>query len=546
MTYARHAHAVPNEIPSPARLLALVFAAIILFVLLRFFAGAGPMPLLLSVITGIVQVLMLGLFGSDRDAAASFLRCGFHLGTFAFFVLYPLISPQDAGIGVSSATMDLVGWILLVTVVGFELAYWGTRFGRPRTRSRATNFTLSDRHYKVLHWLLYAGIVAWFLTILDYAVSAGVSVTDVLMSMRGPVAGQRLEFETTLGGRLIIVQKILGGGLLLAATAGSVLIIVGRIRGSLSVAAWVTLALCATGGFLSGSRGSFFYAFTPLLVTSWLRLSRSRHFSVRWMWASTALVLLITAWGAMSAMRGSDIRKFEGGFDAFAPTLHAKGALDIYSEMAIIVQAFPDLIPYEHGRSLVPLVLGWVPRVVWPDKPYPFAIHMNFLKGESLENRSASIAVGLPGEGYGNFGIFGVFLWAALVGLACRRGDDYIGDFHADHPLRLQISAMCAIWVAFVVRGGVPEMFYMGLQVVLLPAGLALYLFRAEKPLHFTLPVYSPTRPLLDARHAGRSVESGHHASVPGGGAGQSRADLRSDATAYGTGAATEPRPTRR
>jgi hypothetical protein len=160
---------------------------------------------------------------------------------------------------------------------------------------------------------------------------------------------------------------------------------------------------------------------------------------------------------------------------------HAQGAFDIYSTTAKIVASFPDEIPYEYGKSLVPLVLGWVPRPLWTNKPYPFSLYANIINGETLEARAASLAVGLPGEGYGNFGLLGAFLWGALMGLACRWGDDRISRMNPSNPLRLQLAVTGAIWAAMIVRGGVPEMFYMGLNVIMFPLAIAWFMFRSEK-----------------------------------------------------------------
>jgi hypothetical protein len=183
----------------------------------------------------------------------------------------------------------------------------------------------------------------------------------------------------------------------------------------------------------------------------------------------------------MSAMRGGDIRNYEGGLHEMNPASHAQGAFEIYSQTAVIIETFPEKIDYEYGKSLIPLVLGWVPRTVWPEKPYPFSIFANIIKGETLENRAASLAVGMPGEGYGNFGLFGVLLWSFLMGFGCRIADDYISRIHPANPLRLFLAAMMAIWAAMIVRGGVPEMFYMGLNVVMFPLALSWYLSRAKK-----------------------------------------------------------------
>jgi hypothetical protein len=184
----------------------------------------------------------------------------------------------------------------------------------------------------------------------------------------------------------------------------------------------------------------------------------------------------------MTAMRGGDIRNYQGGLEAMNPAQYAQGAFDIYSEMAVIVETFPEKIDYEYGKSLIPLVFGWVPRSYWPDKPYPFSLYANIIRGETLEDRPASYAVGLPGEGYGNFGLLGVGLWSLLMGLACRTGDDYIGRLHPSNPLRLLLAATITIWAAMIVRGGVPEMFYMGLSVFMFPFALSLFLSRGKHP----------------------------------------------------------------
>jgi hypothetical protein len=158
----------------------------------------------------------------------------------------------------------------------------------------------------------------------------------------------------------------------------------------------------------------------------------------------------------------------------------------------MVVEGFPKQIPYESGKSLVPLVLGWVPRTLWPDKPYPFSLHANTLRGESLEFRAASIAVGLSGEGYGNFGLAGALFWGALMGLACRWGDDRVGRLSESNPLRLQLGAMGGIWAAMIVRGGVPEMFYMGLSVIMYPVLLSWLLSHKRKGIRHRKEIYPP------------------------------------------------------
>jgi hypothetical protein len=422
----RHTFRTWDDLPSPARVLGSLFAALTGLVLLRAFFSIGDMPMLLPLVTAFVSIATLLGVGAGREPCQSFMRVGFHLGTFAFFLIFPLMQPADVGPSVSSDVKTVVGWVLLLSIVGFEAAYWGSRVTAGGPPPRQTAFVLTRQHHRVLGALVVFGVIAWFITIVDTAVSGGVSIVDVLLTMRAAVEGADTGRATFFSGPLVIVQRVLDGGVVLAATSASVLLTANVRRSAFrTLICWSMLLMCVAWGFLSGSRAVFFYAVCPVIATSWLKLAQSRvQKSVRWMWIGMAALVIVTSWGAMTALRGADIRKYERGWEAMVPTIHAKGTLDIYSDMAVVIQAFPTLIAYQKGASLIPLALGWVPRAVWPEKPYPFTLFMNFLNGETLENRTMSIAVGLPGEGYGNFGLFGVFLWVVLMGIACRRGDE--------------------------------------------------------------------------------------------------------------------------
>jgi hypothetical protein len=56
------------------------------------------------------------------------------------------------------------------------------------------------------------------------------------------------------------------------------------------------------------------------------------------------------------------------------------------------------------------------------------------------------------------------------------------------------MAAMAGVWAALIVRGGVPEMFYMGLTLMICPWGLALYLGSREVPVPVVGPAYQQMR----------------------------------------------------
>ncbi len=469
----------PALIPSPSRFTAAFLFLTVIAALFALVTADHP-PLIHPFAALIASTLVLAMFGGSRSALASFMRSGFHVGFFAFFLYIPLFDTEAISARLSSETIDAVGWMLILTVVSFEIGYWWFAPSRRRGFEITSDPPLDLKTQKNLVSFLILGVLGWLIFVVDQVTAFQVPATTLLLTMRGNIEGAAADANPVLGyyGGMVVVS-----GIYLAAAAAVVLITRSRKAGMVVLTlCWSVLVLAAAIGFLRGSRAVFFYALTPLIVVIWSVVSERRGLrSFRWMWLVSAAFVIIISWGAMSAMRGGDIRNYEGGWGDINPEQHVTGALNIYDSLAEIVEGFPEKIPYQNGKSLVALVLGWVPRPVWPDKPYPFSLHLTRLRGETLKARSASIASGLPGEGYGNFGYFGVFLWAGLLGFAARKGDDVIRGLHIAEPLKIQIGATAAIWTAMIVRGGVPEMFYMGLFVIMFPALLALYLKKAQQ-----------------------------------------------------------------
>ena len=468
----------PTLIPSPNRITAgclflTIIAALIAFV------TADHSPLIRPFAALIASTMVLAMFGSHRPALASFMRAGFHVGLFAFFLLIPLFDTEAISARISTETIEAVGLILIISVFGFEIGYWWFTPRRRRDFEVTLDPPLEPRMQRNLVNFLILGVLGWLVFVVDQVTAFQVPATTLLLTMRAKIEGAAADANPVLGyyAGMVVVSSIY-----LAAGAAVVLITRSRRLSQVVLTlCWSVLVLTAAIGFMRGSRAVFFYAMSPLIVAIWTVVSERRGMrSFRWMWLVSAAFVIIVSWGAMSAMRGGDIRNYEGGWRAINPEKHVIGAFNIYDSLADIVEGFPEKIPYQNGKSLVALVLGWVPRPIWPDKPYPFSFQLTRLKGESLTDRSASLASGLPGEGYGNFGFFGVFLWAGLLGFAARKGDDVIQRLHIAQPLKIQIGATAGIWTAMIVRGGVPEMFYMGLFVILFPALLAAYLKKAQ------------------------------------------------------------------
>jgi hypothetical protein len=463
----------------------------------------GEIPLILPLLAALLSVISLLGVNLGKDPVTSLARFGFHVGLFAYFISFPLLSPESIEPGFSDSVHQTVGWMLILTVVGFEGAYHATRWMWRKTPTLSFQAGLNPTQRRLLAVFLCLGLAAWLLTTIDYSTAAQVPLIDLVFSMRGRIEGALENPVTELGQW----SYLLSSGLYLA-TASAFLLLTSRKQTSIRthLICWPAIALCSALGFLSGSRALFLYSFAPLALAIWLQLLRlGLGKTLRFLVVLWVAAVLLTVWVAMSAIRGQDVRNYQVTTEDITPVEYARGAFDMYSSSALIVQTFPDQIDYEYGKSLIPLFLGWVPRSVWPDKPYPFSLYANSIKGETLEDRSASIALGLSAEGYGNFGLVGVLLWSALMGLSCALADDFLKKFHPANPLRLFLGASISIWAAMLVRGGVPEMFYMGLQVNIFPIALSLFLKLFAKHARSSISTAQVTNPISSYLRPGTS-----------------------------------------
>lgn len=93
----------------------------------------------------------------------------------------------------------------------------------------------------------------------------------------------------------------------------------------------------------------------------------------------------------------------------------------LYHMLGYVMMRVPAFDPYLAGETYLDIPAQIVPRIIWPGKPAPhlsnvrLAIYFGFVTEESASR--VSIAFGIPTEAYANFGLFGMGLIGALLGL---------------------------------------------------------------------------------------------------------------------------------
>lgn len=123
------------------------------------------------------------------------------------------------------------------------------------------------------------------------------------------------------------------------------------------------------------------------------------------------------------------------------------GDFDSYQNFAIVF--FEDIITY--GRQLLGALLFWVPRSIWPNKPIGSGAFVANQQGYYFDNVSCNFFA----EGYINFGIMGIFLFAILLAYATARTDKYYWKIVANNKNNyFQVIYFVLIGMLFFILRG--------------------------------------------------------------------------------------------
>jgi hypothetical protein len=112
---------------------------------------------------------------------------------------------------------------------------------------------------------------------------------------------------------------------------------------------------------------------------------------------------------------------FSGKRDLVESTTDASSRTDLIHTFALIYSMTPEVVPYQYGDSYSYLAVGWIPRAIWPEKPLANAANNFFAIAYEVSTeegvKTSSFGATLIGEGFMNFGVPGVVLVMAFLGL---------------------------------------------------------------------------------------------------------------------------------
>lgn len=457
-----------TDIPYVRLITSIIFGLVVLIGLVKSLTIGTSTPFLLPLLATVLSTIAILVIDFREKYGTTYMRIGFHVGVLVFLSAYPMLSPETIP-SIDENVRFIAGLSLVLCVIGFELGYWFLRTitGFPKPKSP---FILVANNYAWTNRLLFIGIAMYALYMTYAVASSGRSLYSMLFVLRGSMQINHDEVIINADENRNQIAGIVSYGRYMAAAAASILLLAPNpFRLPVyKTLAWLVLLMNAFVGLNSGSggsRSSFMLSAVPLLTTAWIYAGTYK--SVRQVRPVLALLLLFGAFFGVQylsssrnqgAIIGDDVNvRFD---QVELGDTSSLSAFAIYKDYEIIIGGFPEKAPFQNGASLAPIVIGWIPRRLWPDKPYPFTHIANQIMG--FDVRVVSIAAGFPAEGYGNFGYLGVVVWGALFGMACGFADYRLTNLRPGHPLSLVMRGMMAVWAAILVRGGTAEMFYMG------------------------------------------------------------------------------------
>lgn len=219
-------------------------------------------------------------------------------------------------------------------------------------------------------------------------------------------------------------HALLAGTFLMAWRVGS--------RDRTTRASWLPLAALILAeviffGVISGSRKWLFYLFFGLICMRLLRHGTGTLPKMRVAATFAALLVFFSIWGTVRSRPLAELMGSERSDprSATQQKLHMGYFVSVsepFEVASLVFDIYPSQRPYEHGRTLLVTLLGFIPRSAWPDKPVGIGKTLTRYTDGALFKQSTghSIAPTLVGDFYANLGALGVVLGGILFGVACR------------------------------------------------------------------------------------------------------------------------------
>jgi hypothetical protein len=346
----------------------------------------------------------------------SFFSSPIYIAALAYVIFIGIGPLVEAFLGLDQEAAATSTWPLLASWIGFAALGLGSLLVNAAARSKraGSGGPIAEDPEKTQSYFLYGGLA--------YSIVGLLGVGLYLHSVGG--IGHLIQVQYGLRDNPSVYSgpySLLRPGLyLLAAWAIAREKLPGWLLGCLLILAiWEILWF----GPLRGSRNQILtIVLTLACLAKCCRVSEAGQAIVLVLRRRLLVVglLMATVWGTLrhysiaelGSMDASSLNVAQGTETASLQAFYAT-----YEAFARIVELVPDSIPYLGGSSFYETLTVWVPRKLWPAKPYPLGDWLTEnLYGFRLGGNTVPT---WPGELYLDFGITGLVLGLMAMGMAC-------------------------------------------------------------------------------------------------------------------------------
>src|SRR6185295_9368213 len=129
-------------------------------------------------------------------------------------------------------------------------------------------------------------------------------------------------------------------------------------------------------GVILSVRNRIIFLFFSLYTVWLMRRGFTRMLKLSIVPVMIALLIFFSWWGSVRSRSVHDM--WSGRTDVNhagqmgATQTFFRSVAEPFAVACIVMDIFPTVEPYRHGRTLLVTLLGFIPRAVWPDKPIGF------------------------------------------------------------------------------------------------------------------------------------------------------------------------------
>lgn len=310
-------------------------------------------------------------------------------------------------------------------------------------------------------------LTVWFILFVVGMYRADFRIFDALYPLGGRWSGAQMWSRGRFGGSTDFLVSLASYSYLMCCTAFG-LVAVGTKKGGVRLLMIFLICLTWPMFALGGSRSLFLTVIVPTILAVLIQKDWSRGKQVAFLGACFFLINLIML--ITIQYRNEGVSKFfqeESFTTAIEKTEHA--GLNMPEELVFINRYHEQgLLKPQMGYEYFAQAINFVPRAIWPSKPFPgreFAIlRIGFLRGSV----AATISNGIVGQGVQNFGMLAgplapAFILSLMIAWICNlplKGDPFLRAclvifFMALIPNLGRDLTLMTLWPAIIATFGV-------------------------------------------------------------------------------------------